>query len=571
MTQASSPTSRNKPLPNTAETKGLQAQPSLVSAGHGDLYNTSAVAQRRTKSEGKSSVVPRSSNQITRARRNLVTNRVPSQNMYNLSASPIIYKQHLVPKIQQQVPLQCTFSPQMWASPPQMQSRTHKPYGGHTMIQQSQRMPQQAMVNRTPVSSSAIFSGRFMMQSGMPNSLHDSNGLPVSTAVFPAQQSTMKWVDPKSQGGPREKLPEMSSFVNDLTTPRGVFSTSAVSTPLLSYISPPGYVHSPSNIGTPLLLCTPPSSYAPAQINNGLPSVGASMDMPPRLELYNQSLKSISYPTLASCNIHLAPVPSLPISYPCTKLDNTRLDAELAIQPPNQTFTTVATSPQNIANVQEGDQSKNIWEDEDLWDATLEYLEWNRDRGSNLFITWKGRKSNLAAKLRQQKLEVRHCFPTKNANLFNVVFEDHKNARKAFTSQHEIRLRMIPPRKSTRNWFRSPSPKFLVKYETKFRLTIRSGKASSHDIVGEFLMSNFEEKKGCYLWADQLKGHRIRVVGALGNLQLPEGSVIYVNSPPNRHGGNKSMGWVSYRSKHTREDFVIRRSGNILREYIYKP
>merc|ERR550534_1772323 len=218
-------------------------------------------------------------------------------------------------------------------------------------------MPQQAMVNRPPMSSSALLPRGFMMQSGMPKSLQDSNGLPVSTTLFPAQQSTIKWGDPKTQGGTREKIPEISSFVTDLTSPPGVFS-SALSTPLLSYISPPGYITSPSNIGTPLLLCTPPSSYAPAQINNGLPSVGASMDMPPRLDLYNQNLKRVSYPTLASCNIHLAPVSSMPITYPCTKLNNTGQDAEFAIQPPSQTFTTSVTSLQNKAHVQEGDHSK---------------------------------------------------------------------------------------------------------------------------------------------------------------------------------------------------------------------
>jgi len=209
-------------------------------------------------------------------------------------------------------------------------------------------------------------------------------------------------------------------------------------------------------------------------------------------------------------------------------------------------------------------------DDEDLWDAGFDYFEWSRDGGSNLFITWEGQKSHLVANLRLQNLEVSNCFSTGKPNVFNVVFQDHNNARIAFTTQRQIHLRMLPPRKSTRKWFRRPSPSFLVKYETKIRLTIRSGKASSHDIVGEFLMTNFEEKKGCHLWADQLKGHRIRVVGARGYLKLPNGSVIYLNSAPAPGGKNKPLGWVSYRSKYTRHDFVIRRSGNIIGEYIYK-
>jgi len=109
----------------------------------------------------------------------------------------------------------------------------------------------------------------------------------------------------------------------------------------------------------------------------------------------------------------------------------------------------------------------------------------------------------------------------------------------------------------------------VVKYETKFRLTLRSGKAPIHDIVGDFVMSNYQEKKGCYIWADQLKGNRIRVVGCDGNFKLPNGEVVYRQIPPRMGLKNVAIGWVSYRNKHSRDDFVIRRSGNILSEYIY--
>jgi len=120
--------------------------------------------------------------------------------------------------------------------------------------------------------------------------------------------------------------------------------------------------------------------------------------------------------------------------------------------------------------------------------------------------------------LRHFKFEVGHVHGTSDDTVFNIVFESHASARKAFTMQRTIRLRMVPPKKSRFKWLRNPSPKFLVKYETKRALVMRKGKAESHDIVGELVMSNWKEHKGCLVWADQLKGHRIRVVGYQGIL-----------------------------------------------------
>jgi len=326
---------------------------------------------------------------------------------------------------------------------------------------------------------------------------------------------------------------------------------------------------------TPILFRTLSSAYTTAGINHRLPSGTASMDTPPSLDLYNKNPKSISYPTLASCNIQVVPVPmwSTPITNPSKNLMGTRPKPKSTNQNTTQETTHYISSPLSKFSVYEEDQQdveNKTDDDEDLWDASCNFFEYSKDGGSNLFITWEGRKAYLLTKLRHQNLEVRHCFPTQKANVFNVVFQDHKNARKAFSTQRTLHLRMLPPRKSTLNWFRNPSPKFLVKYETKFRLTVRSGKASSHDIVGDFIMTNFKEKKGCYLWDDQMKGHRIRVVGARGYLQLPNGTRTYLNSAATRIGQNKPIGWVSYRSKYTRQEFVTRRSGNLLGEYIYK-
>jgi len=93
-------------------------------------------------------------------------------------------------------------------------------------------------------------------------------------------------------------------------------------------------------------------------------------------------------------------------------------------------------------------------------------------------------------KFRHFNFEVVRVHETCDDTVFNVVFESHASARKAFTMQRTIRLRMVPPKDSSFKWLRNPSPKFVVKYETKRTLVMKKGKAESHDIVGELLLSN---------------------------------------------------------------------------------
>merc|ERR1719233_2063257 len=95
----------------------------------------------------------------------------------------------------------------------------------------------------------------------------------------------------------------------------------------------------------------------------------------------------------------------------------------------------------------------------------------------------------------------------------------HPIARKAFTMQKQIGLRSVPPKNSRRIWLRNPSPRFLVKFETKCQLVVKRGKKECHDIVGELL-------KGCLFSADQLKGHRIRVASCEGSFKFPGGRIV---------------------------------------------
>jgi len=206
---------------------------------------------------------------------------------------------------------------------------------------------------------------------------------------------------------------------------------------------------------------------------------------------------------------------------------------------------------------------------ENLWLGNGSYEEWNHNGGSNLFISWNGSESELVSKLQDYKLEVRNVFGCCDDGIFNVVFENHLNARKAFLMQREIRLRMVPPKDSRRHWLRNPSPKYLVKFETRCRLVVKKGKAEFHDIVGDLLMLNCQQEKGSIIWADQLKGHHIRVVSCEGNFMFPGGRVVQMKGVPTNSDQKKPLGWIRYRCRYTREPFVTRRSDNKLSDYIY--
>jgi len=215
-------------------------------------------------------------------------------------------------------------------------------------------------------------------------------------------------------------------------------------------------------------------------------------------------------------------------------------------------------------------------EDGDLWPGSCNYIESEENAGSSLFVSWSGSRLVLERKLRHFKFVVVHVHRTSDDTVVNVVFRSHASARKAFTMQRTIRLRMVPPKKTRFKWLRNPSPKFLVKYELKRTLVMKKGKAESHEIVGE-LISNHKEHKGCLVWADQLKGHRIRLVGYKGSLKCVDGKIVDKKGLPIALGGvvedpHKflSLGWISYRSQCEKEMFVIRRSGNLLSDYIYK-
>jgi len=197
----------------------------------------------------------------------------------------------------------------------------------------------------------------------------------------------------------------------------------------------------------------------------------------------------------------------------------------------------------------------------------------NETEGSYLYVTFNEQVSNPEKELERILLkehkfcieEIRRCG---DSNVFSVLFDKHASAKRAFSFQRKIRLRMQPPKYSKRNWFRNPAPNFHVKFETRRRLTVKKGKSTSAKNVGELLMTDAKNGKGCEIWTDQLKGNRLRIVGFVGRLLLTNGEIIENNEPPS--GVKKEIvGWISIRSKVTKAEFVDRKSGNSIEEYLY--
>jgi len=335
-------------------------------------------------------------------------------------------------------------------------------------------------------------------------------------------------------------------------------SVSSVGSSFPSVVSTPVFgSYYDYNLGNKLLI-SPLSTqgYPPSQVvaQNVVPS----NEMPPfYLNSQGCSVSSdlrYNVNDLTKMTMH----PSIP-RQPQVKLETASANTHVNITPTQQINTEIQASLTTKGR------------DSSIYRNNFSYKEDQHESHSNLYVHWTSTAEQLIDELEQKNLEV-HCIQTTIIkDLWNVVFDTHSSARKAFTTQRELKIRMVPPRRSKKNWFRNPSPKFLVQYETKCRLDVREGKAVVHDLVGVLLMSrsSYEGSKGCHIWADQLKGHRIRIVGCVGKFMFPSKRVIDMKEIPPKPVGNEPIGWVSYRNRHTREEYVTRISGKQLQEYIY--
>jgi len=356
-------------------------------------------------------------------------------------------------------------------------------------------------------------------------------GLPTSTSVMPSIQDNISWSwIPETPVGTLQNSPAVDASV--------------VRRPARNWFSVPGCINLSGCVNSPMIPSTPYTFSSSSYFN---PSF-----VPPVLNLNSKYSSSCTMPEQISCSLR-----------------------QVAVQPENNPA--VGASPtevrkSSVYQLEQWHEENQDWgtEIDNLRVGNCDYMEFLNDGGSNLFISWSKTELELLGKLQKHDLEVRMICKTNDKGMSNVIFENHLNARRAFIMQREIQLRMIPPINSHRNWLRNPSPKFVVKFETRCRLVVKRGKAECHEIVGDLLMSNCQEKKGCLIWANQLKGHRIRVVCCEGNFMFPDGRVVKMKGGQNCPDKQKSLGWISYRCRNTRELFITRRSGDRLDDYIYK-
>jgi len=310
----------------------------------------------------------------------------------------------------------------------------------------------------------------------------------------------------------------------------------------------------------------PNSSIRPTTSCTPMYSFTKSSVMPNQLHLNKNNSKVCTVPNpLYRC---VSPVPFQPIVHrrkKTTAAELNTLNHSSAGERPTTESISSLNHPRN--KIEENVELRN--EDGDLWSGESNYSECLHNGASNLFVNWSGTVPELFDKLRNHNFEVRKVCKTSDNGIFNVIFDNHLNARKAFIMQRESHLRMIPPKNSSRNWFRNPSSEFLVKFETKCRLVLKKGKAQCHSVVGHLLMSSCKEQKGCLILVDKLKGNRMRVVSSEGKFMFPGGRVVELNGEANEYSLKTPLGWITYRCKRTRELYITRRSGNQLHDYIY--
>jgi len=322
-------------------------------------------------------------------------------------------------------------------------------------------------------------------------------------------------------------------------TATGAFSSVTVPSP--SYYNTNGCCSTPEHSTTSCSTMTSSCSNA---------------DVVPILKLRGDNSPRCPMPTYLSCSIHGGLASGRHSSVPENQMavpETSRI-----LMKPNKTIN--RTSPlQERGELIKGNVLKK---EEHLWKGNLDYAEIQRDGCSNLFITWYGSVTEIGDIYRNFNVIIVEVLKTTDKSIHNVIFDSHTTARKAFIMQKRIRLRAVPPKNSSRNWLRSPSPEFLVNFETKRRLVVRKGRAQCHEIVGDLL-------KGCLICADQLKGNRMRLVGCEGNFLFTGGQIVEMKGIPSKSGMGACLGWISCGDKYSKETFLIRRSWNKLQEYIF--
>jgi hypothetical protein len=210
--------------------------------------------------------------------------------------------------------------------------------------------------------------------------------------------------------------------------------------------------------------------------------------------------------------------------------------------------------------VKDSDQVSKIgreqisWTFDDCQDGRFLFAMFDKSEELRILLCWRG-------------LEVQNLWETRIPGLLCVLFRTCEMANQALTKQKEIGVRFVPHDNTLKYWHKGPSPKFHVIYETTRRLTVKSGKSLSNKTVGDLLMKNSRMDRGCIIWADQMKGYRLRVVGFVGKFVSKDGRVMVRDEPPTA-AARKVLGWVSTRCNITKAKFVLRLNGKQIENYL---
>jgi len=184
--------------------------------------------------------------------------------------------------------------------------------------------------------------------------------------------------------------------------------------------------------------------------------------------------------------------------------------------------------------------------------------------GSFLFVTTNNVKE-MKAIFNEHGLEFQDIGKTRTRGVLVVLFKSHRIAKRAFTTQKKVGIRMEPPRLTRKYWFKNPGPKFHVVFVTTRRLTVKCGKSFSSVSVGDFLMMNSRQEIGCRILADQMKSNRLRVVDFIGKFMHTDGRVVERKS----FSEPKIVGWISTQCHNSKEKFVVRISMNEIEDYLH--
>merc|ERR1719317_1286083 len=179
----------------------------------------------------------------------------------------------------------------------------------------------------------------------------DRSGVPISTAIaVPFMMGSVSY-------------PRQSNLKGHQNSP---VVSSNVSTPVFSLFSSPDYVN--------------PYGYTPTMCPV------THLDVPPTLDLYQDKSQGCTIPQRISCTLNLCSVQPACQSSPTTSSVSAIYNSSTINQPTTSASSLSYDQTEKVKNV-------HVQKEEKLWQGNLTYAEYQKNGGSNLFITWSGKNA----------------------------------------------------------------------------------------------------------------------------------------------------------------------------------